>query len=135
MTRTSILTTGLLVFLLAQVAHAQAPVGQGTRGQSPQSQRAQSPRTRYQPTRPTVSPYLNLLRPNESAVPNYYSFVRPQLQAQENQQRQQAINVQQQTAIGTLDREVLQITQPAARTGGGGNFRQYSHFYPALGRP
>jgi hypothetical protein len=31
---------------------------------------------RYQPNRPPLSPYLNLLRP-EGALPNYYALVRP----------------------------------------------------------
>ncbi|TWT33763.1 hypothetical protein KOR34_35970 [Posidoniimonas corsicana] len=50
---------------------------------------AQGPQ-RYQPSRPTVSPYMNLLRRNASPVPNYYSFVRPM-------QRQAAFNQQQAT--------------------------------------
>ena len=136
MIRTAIVAAGLSTLLLAQGAY-----GQGTSGarrpapqpQRGQGQRVQAPPQRYQPSRPTISPYLNLLRQNESPVPNYYSFVRPQLQTQERYQQQQAINFQQQTAIGTLDEQVLQMTQPAAATGGGGNFRQYSHFYPGLG--
>jgi len=41
---------------------------------------------------PTVSPYLNLFRDeneNTAGLPNYYAFVRPQLEQQENALRQQ----------------------------------------------
>lgn len=41
---------------------------------------------RYQPQTPTLSPYLNLLRP-QGALPNYYALVRPA-------QRQEAFNRQ-----------------------------------------
>jgi hypothetical protein len=39
----------------------------------------------------TVSPYLNLHRSEENSegAPNYFSFVRPQLEQQEAQRRQQ----------------------------------------------
>ncbi|QDU55058.1 hypothetical protein [Aeoliella mucimassa] len=47
---------------------------------------AQAQVPRYQPTRPTTSPYLNLLRP-EGAIPNYYSLVRP-MQRQNQMQSQ-----------------------------------------------
>ena len=32
---------------------------------------------RFEPSRPTISPYLNLFRFNDSNVPNYQSLVRP----------------------------------------------------------
>ena len=96
---------------------------------------AQSPPERYQPSRPTVSPYLNLFRNNNGPLPNYYSLVRPQLQQIDNQRRQQAINTQQQTQIQNLNRGLLQISSPQiAPTGGGSTFRNYSHFYPAMRR-
>lgn len=61
-----LLSRGLSAFivLIALVAAADA------RGQGMQ---------RYQPSRPTVSPYMNLFRNNVGPLPNYYSLVRPQL--------------------------------------------------------
>lgn len=59
---------------------------------------AQRPQ-RYQPSRPTVTPYLNLLRNNNSPLPNYYSLVRPQF-------NQQALNQQQQTVLLNQQRQI-----------------------------
>jgi hypothetical protein len=58
--------------------------------------------------RPTVSPYLNLLRPGNTAV-NYYGLVRPQLNAQTIAgQLQQEINTAQRTAdAGVIDVSLL----------------------------
>jgi len=58
---------------------------------------------RYQPARPTVSPYLNLLRnDNASGVPNYYGLVRPQLQQQAINRQQGVLQAQQSAAITAL---------------------------------
>jgi hypothetical protein len=121
MIRKALVLGGLLIGLLATDARAQRP--------------GQTPPARYQPSRPTVSPYLNLFRQNEGPLPNYHSLVRPQLQNIENERRQQAINIQQQTEIRTLNRGLSRIAQPAAAsTGGGGTFRNFSHYYPSMGR-
>jgi hypothetical protein len=84
---------------------------------------------RYQPSTPTVSPYLNLTRSNVGGLPNYYSLVRPQLQQQafNNQQRafnvqQQALQMQQSAAVDGL-RNTLQ--QTVAPTGKGAGFMTY----------
>jgi hypothetical protein len=85
---------------------------------------------RYQPSRPTVSPYLNLLRRDAGPIPNYFSLVRPQLQQLETNQRQQAINLRQQDQLQNLDNQMLTITQsPAAATGTGATFRNYGGYY------
>jgi hypothetical protein len=52
---------------------------------------AQGPPQNPQPTRPTYSPYLNLLRNNVPAYQNYYGLVQPQVQ-----QQQQLNNLQSQ---------------------------------------
>jgi hypothetical protein len=106
---------------IVSVASAQAPGG--------------PPPGRYQPSRPTISPYLNLLRRNAGPIPNYYSLVRPQLQQLDTNQRQQAFNSRQQDAVRSLDRQVLRIAEsPAAPTGTGAVFRNYSNYYPSLGQ-
>ncbi|WP_146397898.1 hypothetical protein [Pseudobythopirellula maris] len=58
---------------------------------------------RYQPSRPTVSPYLDLLRQNNSPVPNYYSLVRPK-------QRQYEFNRQQQNALERNSRAIQELS-------------------------
>ena len=50
---------------------------------------------RYEPSRPTVSPYLNLFREQRGAVPNYYTLVRP-FQQQYNVNQQQQLYMQRQ---------------------------------------
>lgn len=68
---------------------------------------AQRPQ-RYQPARPTVSPYMNLFRNNNSPVPNYYSFVRPQLNQIQVNQEQQALLMRQNSEIQGLQKNLLQ---------------------------
>jgi hypothetical protein len=46
------------------------------------SEPAEAQARRYRPSRPTVSPYLNLLRPDVGPLPNYHALVRPQLEQQ-----------------------------------------------------
>ena len=94
--------------MLASKQTTLAIVGWAVTLLSPKLSDAQELR-RYQPTRPTVSPYLNLGRFNTSGLPNYYTLVRPL-----NRQRQvntQAQRVQQQQALA------LQRLETAVRTG------------------
>lgn len=97
---------------------------------------------RYQPNRPTVSPYLNLFQNNRngrfnSAVPNYFSLVRPQLQQLQTNQAQQQLLQQQNQMIGQLQGNVQQLQrqqqagQPVVLTGHSswfGNDGQQSRF-------
>ena len=91
----------------------------------------------YVLTRPTVSPYLNLLR-RESALtpPNYHTLVRPALEArqraaqQEGQIRQlqaRVVNMQGQSALRGRQREGFTTGHPV-------RFMTYLHYYPALNR-
>jgi hypothetical protein len=78
---------------------------------------AQSP-TGYQPSTPTVSPYLNLFRNNgngrlNSPIPNYYSFVRPAERQQQYNQGQQQVLQQQTQLISQLQQNVQQLQQQA----------------------
>ena len=76
--------------------------------------------------RPSVSPYLNLYRNDSSALPNYQTLVRPQLQ-------QQSVNQSQQTDISRLQQQLAakgssrQTSLP--QTGHPTRFRYFSHFY------
>jgi hypothetical protein len=93
---------------------------------------AQSPRGiggysgRYQPSRPTISPYLNLYRTQRGPIPNYHLYVRPILQ-------QQQINAQQSAAVNQLQ-QGLQETQHTQHgpTGIGAGYRNFSHYYSGL---
>ena len=91
---------------------------------------------RYTPSRPTVSPYLNLLRSDASGATNYYTLVRPQLD-------QQALNYQQQIMINDQEEQIRQLQKEArpepkklmvrqpqsGSTRSGSVFNDHSHFY------
>ena len=85
--------------------------------------------------RPTISPYLNLLRSDEGgAAPNYHAFVRPQLQ-------QNRVNQQQTRRNQTVYRQLQSIqSRPAFPTQGSQRmyptghrtlFLNHMHFYPS----
>ncbi|MHB1033367.1 MAG: hypothetical protein ACYC35_14350 [Pirellulales bacterium] len=113
---------GCLVLVAAEASFAQAP--------SPYNR--QYP-TRYQPSRPTVSPYLNLFRNGNSAAMNYQTLVRPQIN-QENTNQQERATVQRlQQQLGDVSQTVYGAA--AARsmrtTGHRTVFLDYSHYYSA----
>lgn len=90
----------------------------------------------YQPSRPTLSPYLNFFRSDTGVMDNYNTFVRPR------QQLQDELN-QQNYRLRTLNRDINQLEQQQATqtirpstiapTGVGSTFMNYSHYYN-LGR-
>ncbi len=77
---------------------------------------------RYEPSRPTISPYLNLFRNNTGPLPNYYSLVRPQLQQQAFNQQQVAQQAQQNSALKSLQTQTAPALTP---TGKGSGFMTY----------
>ena len=94
---------------------------------------------RYTPSSPTVSPYLNLTRFNNSALPNYYAFVRPQIRQREFNRQAQAFGREQAQQLVRLQNEVTRGFEPVSRTGTGswfhapGNRQSYlntSRYYP-----
>lgn len=92
---------------------------------------AQNAVPRYQPSRPTVSPYLNLLRNDSGAIPNYYSLVRPQQQQIATNQQQQIELTRQRQQLESLNNNLLRVQEPTIRaTGIGSGFQDYSHFFP-----
>ena len=85
---------------------------------------------RYSPQKPTVSPYVNLLRDEFGGVPNYYSLVRPQLDQQATNNRVATASKSQSIAVRRLEEVASGAT--ARPTGSGATFRSYSHYYPRL---
>lgn len=105
------------------------------------AQRLQRPQ-RYEPARPTISPYLNLLRENVSPIPNYYSLVRPQLQQQRINQQQQSLLIRQNSEIRQLQTNLLrtQAEGPVSGTpswfqnpGSRSTFLNTSQYYGRVG--
>jgi hypothetical protein len=89
---------------------------------------------RYSPQRPTISPYLNLLRNDSGPLPNYYSLVRPQLRQQSFDNRMLAATRAQEQQVQQL-REITDAaaagpTGTASTFGNLSHFRNQSHFYP-----
>lgn len=91
----------------------------------------------YRPARPTFSPYLQLFQVNPGYLPNYHTYVRPNIyQDAVNRQLSESISRNQQSI--DRQREALQnfsetqlSVQPAGSRGTGvhGRFRNYSHYY------
>jgi hypothetical protein len=70
--------------------------------------------TRYQPSRPTVSPYLNLFREQTGAVPNYQALVRPLQRQNEAIDTQRQINAQRSTELGSLQAQLNDLSRSQA---------------------
>jgi hypothetical protein len=70
---------------------------------------------RYEPNRPTVSPYLNLFRNdfNNRALPNYQALVRPLQLQQDINQQQQRLLLQQNRALQQLNTNLQDFEQRA----------------------
>ena len=58
--------------------------------------------------KPTISPYVNLFRSNSGGLSSYFTFVRPEIEAQQFMQRQS-----QQSALNrvAIQQEMLQLQQ------------------------
>ncbi|MDA7951914.1 MAG: hypothetical protein MPJ24_10550 [Pirellulaceae bacterium] len=94
---------------------------------------------RFLSSRPTVSPYLQLLRSDDqNGLPTYQSLVRPQF-------ANQATTIQQQLSLGRLQNQVqrqqqniraLSNQQRATMlpTGHRTQYMYYSHYYTSLNR-
>ncbi len=77
------------------------------------------------PTRPTLSPYLNLARENTGVLPSYQAFVLPRLEQNQQKMYQWQLQTQTQRIESTL------LSDPNLRpTGMGGKFQNKLHFYP-----
>ena len=82
---------------------------------------------RYQPERPTVSPYLNLLRNDTGPLPSYHGLVRPLVnQAAVNQR-----SAQEARSLGLAVQSLQSVNSTTVSgTGTGSVFGNRSHFYP-----
>ncbi len=76
----------------------------------------------YRPSRPTVSPYLNLLRTNTSGLPNYYSLVRPMEKQRQLNMHEQSMRRKQAVTLGRLEQGVQTNRAAIGGTGIGSRF-------------
>ncbi len=87
--------------------------------------------------RPTVSPYLNLLRQeSQVSAPNYQTLVRPQLESRQRASRQQAAISQIQSRVTNMQGQLAARSRgrEGFATGHPVRFMTYLHFYPGLNR-
>lgn len=86
-------------------------------------------------SRPTVSPYLNLLRNQGFGAPNYQTLVRPELEARRQLQQQQHSINQLHTGLANQGQQLQRaITGEIRSTGHTTTYRNYSHYFPTLSR-
>lgn len=89
----------------------------------------QRPLRRYTPPAgPTITPYLDYHRADLSTVPNsYQSFIVPQRQAQRDLYE---LSRNQQADFRKIEAQIKEArASPAAPTGVGATFLNYSHYY------
>jgi hypothetical protein len=85
----------------------------------------------YQSSRPTLSPYLYLTRPNAGPFPNYQTFVQPlKAQQQTNQESQYQIGQLQQGQTQLQQEQKQVVPAQVSPTGVGSTFNSLSHYYP-----
>ena len=91
---------------------------------------------KYLSSRPTVSPYLNLVRDQSmnTGAPNYQTLVRPALDRRELARDQERQLSSLQNQVGTIQGDLRRAQSGAMATGHPTRFMTYSHFYPGLNR-
>lgn len=90
-------------------------------------------------SRPTVSPYLNLVTQQSQTgfTPIYQNMVRPQIEQRETQLRQESEIVRIQNQLSRVSSDVQSIqsgNRGQFATGHPTRFMTYLHYYPALNR-
>ncbi len=121
----------LLLLVMSSDARAQGVAGTSPRPMSSGSLNSRGLNSgQPAPYQQRLSPYLDLLRTDNSVLGPYHSFVRPrqQLQQRINAQGAQMGRLQQ-----TLQRSSSMTTSQPSRlqTGRGGTFNDHLHYYPA----
>ncbi len=93
------------------------------------------PPKRAAPYRPKLSPYLDLLRRDDSVLSPYHSFVLPRRELHRQQRAQAAEISQLRRATHGRARPGGRGTPSRLTTGNGGYFQTYLHFYGSTRRP
>ncbi len=83
--------------------------------------------------RPTVSPYVNLASRNTSAMPNYHTLVRPQIEAQQKSVKRQRKTAEIQQQLNIVQNEFRQSQQQANRMMSTGRYGWSSRGMPRFG--
>ncbi len=91
---------------------------------------AQQPGPPSSPYQQRLSPYLDLLRADNSVLHPYHSFVLPRRDFQQRLRLQAAQIGQLQQTTSRLQSQSPSSIAPRMQTGRGGRFQSYLHFYP-----
>lgn len=86
------------------------------------------------PSHPSLSPYLDLLRNDNSVLPPYHSFVLPRRAVLQQQARQSLAIGQLESTVRSSNARLESTIGNGSRlsTGGGGSYQNFSHFYPSF---
>ncbi len=90
-----------------------------------------NPKKAPPPQRPTISPYVNLLRRGNSTAFNYYTLVRPELEFR-SQFAQQGAAIYQLRGDVQAQANAASATNEQRPTGHATSFLNYSHYFPGL---
>ena len=87
--------------------------------------------SRFQPSSPTLSPWLNLYQDSQGPLDNYHSYVRPQMELRDTLSQQRTINQTTSQDLRTLrDSAAGPSKDPRVRaTGTRAGYMSYSHYY------
>ena len=123
-----VLSTAVVVLGSAQSASAQL--------YNPRSSNVGYATTSYLLDRPTVSPYLNLLRTeSEFALPNYHTLVRPEVEHRQASAQQALALRQLQSRVTHMQGQLSgQRDNSQFSTGHPTRFMTYLHYYPSFDR-
>jgi hypothetical protein len=89
----------------------------------------------FQPSTPTLSPWLHLYEKNPGPLDNYHMYVRPRMELRDTLQSQQSNINQQYLGMQSLNEEVrgLQPQEQVRPTGTASVFMNTTHYYPEMG--
>jgi len=126
----------IAVFVWASVTWSSRTQAQGY-GFNPRGANAGLSTRDFLANRPTVSPYLNLLRRESSlSAPNYQTLVRPALQRRQQAARQQGAITQLQSRVTNMQGQMAASSRQGSGfvTGHPSQFSNYLHYYPGFNR-
>ena len=91
--------------------------------------------SRYTPTRGPISPWMDMFQRHPGPLDNYHSYVKPEMQAQNQFNQQQNALAQNAAGVQVLGQQMADAKKESQvnPTGTGSVFMDYSHYYPAKG--
>jgi hypothetical protein len=89
-------------------------------------------------TRPTISPWMQMFNRNTGPLDNYHTYVRPQMELNDQLRSQNAAIQRNRTDVSSLGQDVNRMQderrRPIRPTGANSVFGDYSHYFPSTGQ-